>query len=146
MALTAAIIGAILICITLEVFWTSLLNFHKTKDMKLKGHSYLWMFLVYALVPFAYLLVLKYFSEQSIFLRGVLYMLIFCAMEYCSGYIIRKIIGACPWDYSDKIIHLNGKKIKTHFDGLICLEYGIIWYIYGILGEFCFVFLYSLPF
>lgn len=145
MNLLVTIAGFVLGGITLEVFWTSISNYRRKKDFRLKGHSYLWMFPVYAIVPFIYMFSLNFLSDYSIFIRGLFYMFAFYLLEYLSGYLIKKIIGQSPWDYSNRSIKIFGKKFKSNFHGLICLEYGPVWYIYGILFEFYFLFLAQLP-
>ena len=57
------IIGFIFIGITMEVIATSILDFIKFRDPRLKGETYLWMLPVYAVVPFIYMLCDKYFRR-----------------------------------------------------------------------------------
>jgi len=144
MALIHTIIGFIVLGITLEVFWTSILDSIKTKNPRLTGVSYLWMFPIYAVVPFIYISVLARFQNTSIFLKGIIYMLGFYVLEFISGYLIRKAVGVSPWDYKNHSIKLFGKKYKSSLDGFICLEYAPVWYLYGIIGEFYFLFLMGL--
>lgn len=127
-------IAFILIGITLEIFWTSIFNYKKTKNKKFIGKTSLWMFPIYAIVPLIYIFVLNYLFFLSIFLRGIIYMIFFYILEYISGYLIKKITKTTPWNYKNK---------KYNLKGLICLEYVPVWYIYGILGEFLFIFITS---
>jgi hypothetical protein len=143
MALLHAIFGFILAGITLEVFWTSILDFIKSKNPRLTGVTYLWMFPIYALVPFIYIFVLWQFQNANIFLKGIIYMLGFYVLEFISGYLIKKAVGKSPWNYN-RTIKIFGKRYKTHLDGLICLEYAPIWYLYGIFGEYYFKYLIGL--
>lgn len=144
MELLGIIIGFVLVGITLEVFWTSILNSIKSKNPKLIGRTYLWMFPIYALVPFIYIFVSSEFQGANIFLKGIIYMLCFYLLEFISGFLIKKVVGISPWNYSHAHIKLFGKIYKTNFKGLIRLEYAPVWYIYGILGEFYFKFLIGL--
>ena len=144
MALFKTAIGFILLGITLEVFWTSVLNSIKTKNPKLTGKTYLWMFPIYALVPFLYLLVLSQFQQTNIFIKGIIYMFGFYLLEFTSGYLIKKIVGVSPWDYENYSIKIFGKRYTSNFQGLICIQYAPIWYLYGIFGEFYFKFLINL--
>jgi len=144
MVLLQTIIGFILIGITMEVFWTSILNSIKTKNPKLTGKTYLWMFPIYAFVPFLYIFTLTHFQETNIFIRGIIYMIGFYLLEFISGYLIKKAVGVSPWNYEDYSIKIFGKKYKSNLFGLICLEYAPIWFIYGIIGEFYFIFLMNL--
>jgi len=144
MALFHTIIGFILIGITLEIFWTSKLNSLKTKNPRLKGESYLWMFLIYALVPFIYIFILSNFQETNIFVRGILYMVGFYLLEFISGFLIRKSVGVSPWDYKGYSIKIFGKKYQSNLLGLVCLQYAPIWYLYGVIGELYFNFLMNI--
>lgn len=144
MGLLHATIGFILAGITMEVFWTSIANYIKNKNPKLTGHTYLWMFLIYAIVPFIYILILKYFTDTNIFLKGLIYMTCFYLLEFFSGLLIRKIIGISPWNYESHKIKIFGKKYKSHFKGLVCLEFAPVWYLCGIIGEYYFLFLIGL--
>lgn len=138
------ILGFVLMGITLEVFWTSISHLIEARNPRLVGKTYLWMFPIYAVVPSIYLFVLSHFQGTSIFIRGIFYMIGFYLLEFISGYLIKKAVGVSPWNYQDHSIKLFGKTYKTHFKGIICLEYAPVWYIYGILFEFYYIFLISL--
>ena len=47
-------IGFIFIGVTMEVICTSIMDFIKDKDPRLKGETYLWMLRIYADVPCIY--------------------------------------------------------------------------------------------
>ena len=57
------IIGFIFIGITMEVIATSIMDFIKNRDPRLKGETYLWMLPIYAVVPNIYFLVTSTFGE-----------------------------------------------------------------------------------
>jgi len=139
-----ATIGIILMGITLEVFWTAIGNFIKEKNFRLMGQSYLWMIPIYGLVPFIYKIILSYFQNYSILLRGIVYMLAFYSLEYITGFIIKQLTGKCPWDYSNHYVKILGKKRRFNFQGIITLEYAPAWYAYGIIFEFYYLFLIKL--
>ena len=130
MALLQTIIGFVLIGITMEILWTSILNSIKTKNPKLTGETYLWMFPIYGIVPFIYMLVLAPFQGVNIFIKGIIYMFSFYLLELISGFLIKKSVGVSPWNYENYSIKIFGKKYKSNFYGLICLEYAPIWYLY----------------
>jgi len=144
MNLLLVIIGFILIGITLEVFWTSISHLIEARNPRLVGKTYLWMFPIYAVVPFIYSFVLSQFQGANMFVRGIFYMIGFYLLEFISGYLIKKAVGVSPWNYKNHSINIFGKKYKTHFKGLICLEYAPVWYIYGILFEFYYIFLMNI--
>jgi len=134
-------IGFALMGITLEVFWQGLGNLIRKKDLRLIGHSYIWMIPLYGLVPFIYKTTLSHFQNYSIFFRGLIYMFAFYLLEYIFGFTIKQLTGRCPWDYSKHYVKIFGKKRKFHFQKIITLEYAPVWYIYGILFEFYYLFL-----
>ena len=138
------IISFIVVGVTLEVFWTSIINSIKSKDRKLTGKTYLWMFPIYAIVPFIYIFGLHYFQDINIFIKALIYMFAFYLIELISGYIIKKIMGVSPWNYRGYSIKIFGEKYKANYKGLICLEYAPIWYLYGIMGEYFIKFLMNL--
>lgn len=144
MTLIQIILSFILVGITLEVFWTSILDSIRTRNPKLTGKTYLWMFPIYALVPFIFLFGLKYFQDINIFIKAFIYMFMFYTLEFITGYIIRKIVGVSPWNYRGYNIKIFGKEYKANYKGLICLEYAPIWYLYGIMGEYFIKFLINL--
>ena len=134
----------IVVGITLEVFWTSIINSIRTKDRKLTGKTYLWMFPIYALVPFIYILGIRYMQDINIFIKAIIYMFAFYLLEFTSGYVIKKIMGVSPWNYRGYDIKIFGKEHKANYKGLICLEYAPVWYLYGIMGEYFIKFLMNL--
>lgn len=144
MNLIQIITSFIVVGITLEVFWTSIINSIKNKDRKLTGKTYLWMFPIYAIVPFIYIFGIKYMQDINIFIKAFVYMFAFYLLEFTSGYIIKKIMGVSPWNYRGYNIKIFGGEYKANYKGLICLEYAPIWFLYGIMGEYFIKFLMSL--
>jgi uncharacterized membrane protein len=108
----------------MEVIWTgsgSLL----TMDFSLTSHTSLWMLFIYGC---AVLLEPVHNKIRSVnwFLRGMLYMILIFSIEYISGWLLREIIGVCPWDYSQNTYNI---------DGLIRLDYAPAWFFAGLLFE-----------
>ena len=99
------------------------------------------MFPIYAIVPFVYLFVLGNFQEINIFARGIIYMFNFYLLEFTAGFLIKRLVGKSPWNYEGRSIRMLGKKYKTNFMGLVCLEYALPFYILGIIGEYIYIYL-----
>lgn len=116
--------------VALEVFFTSLLNLKRKKDVSLMGSSSLWMFFIYGLVYIIVLIVTTYFYHFHIILRGLIYMVLILSLEFSSGSILKKF-RAIPWDYYDR---------KYHFRGIVCLEFSLLWFLYGIIAEAVYLF------
>jgi uncharacterized membrane protein len=129
------IIGFIFIGITMEVIATSIMDFVKSRDPRLKGETYLWMLPVYAVVPSIYIFVQSTFPDINWVVKGLVYMLAFYLLEFIAGLLIKALVGVSPWNY---------KTYRFHYKEVICLEYAPVWFIYGIVGEKYFGFLISI--
>jgi uncharacterized membrane protein len=57
-------------------------------------------------------------------LRGSIYMIGFFAIEYITGWLLKRLTGSCPWDYS--------AWSKWSVNGYIRLDYAPIWFLVGI--------------
>lgn len=126
-----------------EVFWTSIFNFSKNKDYTFMGVSSLWMFPIYGAVFFIILFGRTYFPSLNIILRGLIYTILILCWEYISGFILRKTFGRAPWDYSDKKIRIAGSIKPINFNGLICLDFALVWFIESLIAEALYLFLKS---
>ncbi|MBI4410860.1 MAG: hypothetical protein HY541_00045 [Deltaproteobacteria bacterium] len=77
------------------------------RDPRLMGYSFLWMIPIYALLifiePAGRLL-----SPLPFYLRGIIYVIALWIVEYTTGFLIKKISGRCPWDYSASRFNLHG--------------------------------------
>ena len=108
-----------------EVVWTAVTEkaFGKQKDWRLMGHSYLWMFPIYGLLAPIGEPIHNALRPRFWLLRGLAYLTGIWAVEYGTGWTLRKLTGRCPWDYS----HLRG---NVH--GIIALEYAPVWFLFGL--------------
>jgi uncharacterized membrane protein len=129
------ILGFIFIGITLEIVATSIMDFIKYRDPRLKGESYLWMLPVYAVVPYIYMFVTSTFKDSGWMMKGFIYMISFYLLELVAGLIIKRLVGVSPWNY---------KNYRFHFKEVICLEYAPVWFIYGVVGEMYYDFLIAI--
>lgn len=129
------IIGFIFIGITMEVIATSIMDYIKNRDPRLKGETYLWMLPIYAAVPYIYFFVTSTFEESGWIVKGFIYMAAFYLLELVAGLIIKALVGVSPWNY---------KNYRFNFKEVICLEYAPVWFIYGVVGEFYYDFLLAI--
>lgn len=108
----------------IEILWTGFGSLLKG-DVKLTGRTYIWMFFIYGLAVF-----LEPIHERivdlNIVLRGGLYTVLIFSAEYCTGWVLKKVLGVCPWDYSECPFSVNG---------LIRLDYAPAWFVAGLLFE-----------
>jgi len=111
----------------METIWTGLVSVFRG-DKNLRCHTYLWMFFIYGLGIF--------FEPVHEFIRGFLWIyrgfiwaaLIF-AIEYITGYLLKKTIGECPWDYG------RDGEVITSIKGFIRLDFLPVWFCVGLMFE-----------
>ena len=84
--------------ITMEVGFTALTNYLRNRDAKLPGHSYVWMFPIYASTPYILNKLYPRLSHLPVAKRLSVYVPLLLAIEYASGAVLRKTIGECPWE------------------------------------------------
>jgi uncharacterized membrane protein len=108
----------------LEIIWTGLGSLLRG-DLMLSGFSYLWMFPIYGLARFLEPLHDR-LRPWPWYLRGLIWMSAFLVIEYTTGWLLKSILGSCPWNYS-------GSRFSV--DGLIRLDYAPAWFFAGFLLE-----------
>jgi uncharacterized membrane protein len=115
----------------LEVVFTAVAEHPSSGDRRLKGYTYLWMAPIYALVYPACALLVPMLAPYPTAVRGVIYMLIIYAVEYSSGWLLRKLVGECPWErgYRDA---------KWGVHGLIRLDFAPGWIAAGLIFEWAY--------
>lgn len=115
-----------------EIVWTAsyelvaTLAAGRSPDVRLIGHTYLWMLPIYGGGCMLFEVVHGAVAPYPWFVRGVIYMVGCFIVEYVTGWIIMMISGAIPWDYSER---------RWHIHGLIRLDYAPVWFFFGLLLE-----------
>lgn len=111
-----------------EIVWSALTDRirGKQRDWRLLGHTSLWMFLIYGLLAPLYEPLHDFIRPMHWFMRGALYMLGIWAVEYATGWLLRRLTGECPWDYSE---------LRGNLHGLVAWEYGPVWFTFGLALE-----------
>lgn len=94
-------------------------------NLRLMGYSYLWMFPIYALIPFLGDLLLPQIASLQFLLRWFIISLIILAIEYITGWILKKLTGKCPWHYETGL----------HIHNLIRVDWIPFWMIFAALIE-----------
>ena len=91
----------------IEIVWTALGSAigGAQRGWRLAGTTCLWMFPIYG--P-----------------RGLVYGLGFRPVEYAAGWLLRRLTGACPWDYTGRC--------RRHLHRLIRLDHGPLWALLGL--------------
>lgn len=113
----------------IEIVWTALSStINGTQQgWRLRGETYLWMFPIYGLIAPLYEPAHTALAAWPWLLRGIVYALGFLLIEYVTGWLLRKLTGACPWDYTNRS--------RWHLHGLIRLDYAPLWALLGLALE-----------
>lgn len=90
-----------------EIIFTALTESLPNRDWRLKGTSYLWMFPIYGLLAPLYEPVHDLIRDLPLLGRAVIWSLGFTLIELTTGWLIARLTGRCPWDYSEKRFGIN---------------------------------------
>jgi len=90
-----------------EVVFTALTGSLREGDWRLMGRTYLWMFPIYGLIAPLYEPVHNLIREAPLLARAAIWALGFTSVELLSGWLLARLIGRCPWDYSDRRWAIN---------------------------------------
>lgn len=90
-----------------EVIFTALTDSLPKRDWRLVGTTYLWMFPIYGSLAVLYEPVHDLIRPLPVLLRALIWSVSFTMIELISGWLLARITGRCPWDYSDKRFAIN---------------------------------------
>ncbi len=107
----------------IEIIWTGLGSLIGG-DLRLLGHSNLWMFLIYGSAIFLEPIHHAIARWHWIF-RGLIWVLLIWVIEYASGLILYMVLGVHPWYYTDRFA----------VNGIITLAYAPAWFVAGMVFE-----------
>lgn len=110
----------------LEVCFTGASSILFQRDRSATGKTYLWMHPIYGATALGLEYVHERLKHRPRALRALVYTGIIFGAEYSTGWLLRRVLGRCPWDYEKK-----GWSVK----GLIRLDYAPAWYATGLLFE-----------
>ncbi|MDP4179224.1 MAG: hypothetical protein Q8900_12900 [Bacillota bacterium] len=108
----------------IEVLWSGFFSFLRG-DIRLTGHTYIWMFLIYGMAIFLEPIHDR-IKHLPFILRGGIYTILIFIAEFTTGFLLRCILGVCPWQYNDTPLNILG---------LIAFSYAPVWFIVGLLFE-----------
>lgn len=112
---------------SVEIFFTGAKRLAASgfRDWSLQGRSYIWMFPIYGSAAFLFEPVhdsLRALLPLAWPLRGLVYTAGLFVVEFASGWLLRRLTGRCPWDYSERA--------RFHFHGLIRWDYAPAWFAF----------------
>ena len=109
-----------------EVVYTAVTGSLPQGDWRLVGRTYLWMFPIYGLIAPLYEPVHNLIRGTPFFARAVVWAVGFTFVELVTGWLIARLIGRCPWDYSDRRWAINA---------YIRWDYFPVWALVGLALE-----------
>ena len=109
-----------------EVVYTALTGSLAQGDWRLVGRTYLWMFPIYGLIAPLYEPVHNLIREVPLLARAAVWAVGFTFVELVAGWLIARLIGRCPWDYSDRRWAINA---------YIRWDYFPVWALVGLALE-----------
>jgi uncharacterized membrane protein len=111
-----------------EVVWSAVTEkaWGKQGDWRLVGHTYLWMFPIYGLLAPLGEPLHNVLRPQHWFWRGLAYLIGIWGIEYVTGWLLLKLTGKCPWDYSS---------FPWNIQGIVTFEYAPVWFAFGLAFE-----------
>lgn len=112
-----------------EILWTAVLDkvSGRTKGWLLMGETTLWAFPMYGLIAFLYEPLHDALRSQFFLVRALVFLVGFWIVEYIGGWLIWKIDGKKPWDYS---LSPGGS-----LNGLIRWNFVVVWSLVGLALE-----------
>ncbi len=96
------------------------------RDPRAAGYTFLWMLPIYGSMLFLEP-IHDAIDAWPWFLRGMVYMWLIWFAEFVSGWLIQKISGCIPWDYSCS---------RFSFKGYIRWDFAPLWFCFGFVFEY----------
>ena len=97
------------------------------RNWSLRGQSYMWSFPLYGLIAPLFEPLHDALRPWPFWLRGMIYVGCFWLVEYGGGWILRHLLGACPWNYAH---------CRYNLHGLIRWDFFPLWFGFGMLLEY----------
>lgn len=114
---------------SVEIFWSAVEDtcLRRVKGWQLKGQSYLWSFPLYGLIVFLFEPLHDAVRPLPWLVRGLIYVAGIWTVEYAAGWLLKRAVGRCPWDYTC---------YRHHLHGLIGWDYFPLWFLFGFVLEY----------
>src|SRR5690625_926170 len=108
-----------------EIFWTGMSSALRA-DRRLTARTYLWMLPIYGGGGLLLEALLPVVADYGWLWRGLAAVGLIYAVEYGTGWLLRRLVGRVPWDY-------RGQRWAVH--ELIRIDYAPAWFVLGLLFE-----------
>lgn len=112
-----------------EVVQTSLKSPMRDKNLRLTGHTYLWMFPIYGSAAVLFEPAHDRLRTRPWWQRGLVWTAGIYAVEAASGAAIRRATGEVPWDYARP---RGTRPVPRHILGLVRPAYAPTWFAVGL--------------
>jgi uncharacterized membrane protein len=122
---------------TTEVFFVAITNLINQSPYcneplwSLTGKTYVWMLLIYALIPVIVSPIIEKISAWNLLFRLLFYTILILIVEFVAGFTLEQLTGKCPWEYTT----------GWHFMGYIRLDYIPAWMFFSFLIEYLYLFI-----
>jgi hypothetical protein len=110
----------------MEVCFTGMSAALFEQDRHCTAKTYLWMHPIYGATALGMEFLHDRLRCLPRLVRALAYTAVIFGAEFATGWLLRKALGRCPWDYEQR-----GWSVK----GLIRLDYAPFWYAAGLLFE-----------
>lgn len=129
--------------ITTEIFFTAIVDNIKAVEAgglgninwRLMGQSYIWMFPIYGLAGLLFPPIFNRIQNWNVVIRMALYGAGIIIVEFITGWLLDKLTGRCPWEYTEGL----------HVMGYIRLDFYFLWAFFGLMVERIYLLLRKLP-
>lgn len=111
---------------TMEVLFSGLDACVTRRDVAATASTSLWMHPIYGSGGLLLERIARSTHRWPKVLRACGYVPAIYGVEYGAGWLLRRLVGRCPWDYSNSRFHLSG---------LVRADYAPIWFVVAWLFE-----------
>lgn len=115
----------------IEVVFTAATDIKRGRPLHLMGYSSIWYMPLYMLAPVFFWAVGDTLFPLHFILRGLIYMAGIFLVEFCSMFLLRKLLGSSP---SQESYYASGWSVF----GLIRLDFAPVMFVLGLVLELVF--------
>lgn len=110
-----------------ELTYSAIKESLRSKSLVLTGEASIVLFPFYGFIAFFFPLFAHHVGMYEWWIRGLIYMVVFFASQYLTGWILDKV-NLCPWNYP--------RAYSLH--GLIYFPQAPLWFVLGLFIEWAY--------